>query len=122
MLIQSSSNIAPSVGLASSGAPSSASGNSPPPGNNVAQVSQEQQGASPAQLQNAISSLNNVMQSSNVSLSFSLDSGTDTPVVNVTDTETGKQITQFPSKAMLAIAAAIDASQKRLGVLFNQKA
>ena len=122
MLIQSSSNVAPSVGLASNGVPSAASGNTQPPGNNVAQVSQGQQGASPAQLQSAITSLNNVMQGSNVSLSFSLDSNTDTPVVNVTDTETGKKITQFPSKAMLAIAAAIDASEKRQGLLFNQRA
>lgn len=117
MLIQSSSNVASSTGLASNGAPASVSGNAAP------QASQSQQrDASPAQLQSAINSLNNVMQGSTVSLSFSLDSSTDTPVVNVTDTETGKKITQFPSKAMLAIAAAIDASQKRLGVLFNQKA
>ena len=121
MLIQSSSNVASSAGLASNGAPPAASGNSSPASSNVPQVSQSQN-ASPAQLLGAINSLNNVMQGSNVSLSFSLDSSTDTPVVNVTDTETGKKITQFPSKAMLAIAAAIDASQKRLGVLFNQKA
>ena len=69
-----------------------------------------------------MSSLNDVMQGSNVSLSFSLASGTDTPVVNVTDTTTGKVITQFPSKATLAIAEAIDQSQKRQGLLFNQRA
>ena len=62
MLIQSSSNISSSVGLASSGAPIPVSGNTQPPGNNVAQVSPEQQGASPVQLQSAITSLNNVMQ------------------------------------------------------------
>jgi flagellar protein FlaG len=66
------------------------------------------------------------MQHSNQSLEFSVDPNTKTPVVKMTDTETGKVITQFPSEAVLAIAQSIDQylSQHEApqGLLLKQKA
>ena len=77
---------------------------------------------SPAQLSSAVGSLNQAMQQSNISLAFSVDTTTKTPIVSVTDSATGQVVAQFPSKVTLAIAQAIDQSEKRQGLLFNQKA
>lgn len=74
------------------------------------------------QLSRAVSSLNNVMQQSNISLSFSVASGSSTPVVSVTDSATGQVVAQFPSKATLAIAQAIDQNAQRHGLLLSQTA
>ena len=73
------------------------------------------------QLSRAVNSLNNVMQQSNISLSFSIASGS-TPVVSVTDSATGQVVAQFPSKATLAIAQAIDQNSQRHGLLLSQTA
>lgn len=75
-----------------------------------------------AQLNGAVNSLNQVMLQSNISLAFSVDSSTHTPVVKVTDSANGEVVAQFPSKATLAIAQAIDQFEKRQGMLLNQKA
>ena len=77
---------------------------------------------SPAQLSSAVGSLNQAMQQSNISLAFSVDTTTKTPIVSVTDSSTGQVVAQFPSKVTLAIAQAIDQTEKRQGLLFNQKA
>jgi flagellar protein FlaG len=81
---------------------------------------------SPEQLKSAVASINKAMQQSNRSLEFSVDPYTKTPVVKMTDTETGKVISQFPSEAVLAIAQSIDQylSQHELqhGLLLKQKA
>ena len=76
---------------------------------------------SPAQLSSAVGSLNQAMQASNISLAFSVDTSTKTPIVSVTDSATGQVVAQFPSKVTLAIAQAIDQTEKRQGLLFNQK-
>ncbi len=122
MLIQNSSNavqLAQPVGLASSGAPTVSSGNSNVAAN-VNTVSSAE--PSPAQLTNAVNSLNQMMQQSNISLSFSVDATTKIPVVNVTDSADGAVVAQFPSKATLAIAQSIEQLQQRQGLLFNHKA
>lgn len=81
---------------------------------------------SPEQLKSAVASINRAMQHSNQSLEFSVDPNTKTPVVKMTDTETGKVISQFPSEAVLAIAQSIDQylSQHEApqGLLLKQKA
>lgn len=77
---------------------------------------------SPAQLKNAVDSLNEAMRQSNSSLKFSLDPGTKEAVVQMVDTGTGQLISQYPSKQVLAIAQAIDQFQQRQGLLLNQKA
>ncbi|NNM80925.1 MAG: flagellar protein FlaG [Gallionella sp.] len=122
MLIQNSSNavqLAQPVGLTSNGAPTVSSGNS-----NVAVNANTVSSAEPsaAQLTSAVNSLNQVMQQSNISLSFSVDATTKIPVVNVTDSADGSVVAQFPSKATLAIAQSIEQLQQRQGLLFNHKA
>lgn len=77
---------------------------------------------SPAQLHSAMQEANHALQQSQPSLEFSVDSATHTPVVSLTDTETGQVIQQFPSRAALAIAQSIEQAQQRQGLLLNQKA
>lgn len=121
MLIQTSSNavqLAQTIGLTSNGAPTVFSGNS----NVVANANNVSSAEpSPAQLTSAMNGLNQVMQQSNISLSFSVDTTTKIPVVNVTDSSDGSVVAQFPSKATLAIAQSIEQLQQRQGLLFNQK-
>jgi len=78
------------------------------------------------QLKRAVESINKAMVQSNQSLEFSVDPNTKTPVVKVTDTETGRVISQYPSEQVLAIAQSIDEylSQHQLqqGLLLKQKA
>lgn len=81
---------------------------------------QAKQIATPGQLHDAVGVINLAMQKSHQSLSFSVDSATKTPVVKMTDTETGQIISQFPSEAALAIAHAID--QIHPGLLLKQQA
>ncbi len=75
---------------------------------------------SPGQLQSAVDGINHAMKQSHQNLQFSVDSTTKTPVVRMTDSETGQVISQFPSEAALAIAHAIDQIQP--GLLLKQQA
>lgn len=81
---------------------------------------------SPEQLKNAVESLNKAMQQSNLSLEFSVDPNTKTPVVKMMDSESGKVIRQYPSEEVLAIAQSIDQylseHQSQQGLLLKQKA
>lgn len=81
---------------------------------------------SAAQLQGAVNKLNRAMQQSNQSLEFSVDPNTKTPIVKLTDAETGKVIHQYPSEQVLAIAESIDQflseHQLKQGLLLQQKA
>ena len=119
MLIQDTSvavPVAPPIPAMGYGAPSIAP-NIASPSNNLSPPD-----PSPAQLSSAVGSLNQAMQQSNISLAFSVDTTTKTPIVSVTDSSTGQVVAQFPSKVTLAIAQAIDQTEKRQGLLFNQKA
>jgi len=80
------------------------------------------QHVSPEQLSVAVQGLNQALQQSHKSLQFSVDNNTKTPVVSLTDSETGQVILQFPSKAALSISQSITEFQQRQGLLFNQKA
>lgn len=75
---------------------------------------------SPAQLKNAVETLNKVMQQSNQNLEFSVDADTDKVVVRMVDTSTGQLIRQFPSEETLAISRGIEEFQQ--GMLLKQKA
>jgi flagellar protein FlaG len=79
-----------------------------------------------AQLKSAVDSINRALQQSNQSLEFSVDPTTKTPVVKMTDKETGKVISQYPSEQVLAIAQSIDQflseHQLQQGLLLQQKA
>jgi len=72
------------------------------------------------QLQHAVNIINKVMQLSNNSLEFSVDTDTKMTVVKMVDTQTGELIRQFPSEATLAISRQIDQYQQ--GLLLSHKA
>jgi len=78
------------------------------------------------QLKSAVASINHAMRQSNRSLEFSVDPSTKTPVVKLTDTETGALISQYPSNEVLAITQSIDEflsqHQSKPGLLLKQKA
>jgi flagellar protein FlaG len=134
MLIQSTSNMAQtspsgkisSNGLANDGkpivvsAPSTNSAVQPLelPRITAVQIAEEQ--ASSSQLQNAADNINKVLKQSNKNLEFSVDTGTQKPIVKLIDTDTGDLIRQYPTEEMLAISSAIDQFQQ--GVLLKQKA
>lgn len=102
----------PAIGTSEAGAPvetakvSAANAQSAPP-------------PTPAQLKNAVDSLNKAMRQINSALEFSIDNETKTTVVRVIDSSTGVTIKQFPSEEALAITRAMDKMQ---GMLLRQKA
>lgn len=134
MLIQSTSNMAQaslsgkisSNGLANDGkpivapAPSSNSAVQPLELPRIVAVQIAEQQASSAQLRNAADNINKILKQSNKNLEFSVDTGTQKPVVKLIDTDTGDLIRQYPTEEMLAISSAIDQFQQ--GVLLKQKA
>ena len=73
-----------------------------------------------AQLQSAITKLNEAMMQSNINLEFSIDPSADRTLIKVVDSQTGDVIKQIPSNEMIAIANAIDQFQK--GLLVRQQA
>lgn len=73
----------------------------------------------PAQVKDAVDSLNKAMRQINSDLEFSIDKDTKATVVRVVDSSTGVTIKQFPSEEALAITRAVDRMQ---GMLLRQKA
>lgn len=74
----------------------------------------------PAQLKNAVDSINQVMKQSNSSVEFSIDQSSKRTVIKVVDSQSGELITQFPSKEALAISQMIGQGQR--GALIKQNA
>lgn len=109
----------PSVSHVSADAPKAVANTSKvEPTHGVAQGTQP----SSVELQNAIDVVNRVMQQSNHSLEFSVDSETKKPVVKLVDTQTGQLLSQYPSDAMMAISRSIDQYQQQQGLLLQHKA
>lgn len=79
----------------------------PPAGNTPGQA---------AELQNAVSNLNDYVQSLRREIQFSIDEGSGQTVVKVTDPGTGEMIRQIPSEEVLAIARSLEQPQ---GLLLN---
>lgn len=75
--------------------------------------------SAPAQVKDAVDSLNKAMRQINSNLEFSIDKDTKATVVRVVDSSTGVTIKQFPSEEALAITRAMDKMQ---GMLLRQKA
>lgn len=73
----------------------------------------------PAQLSQALQSINKALQSSSSNLEFTVDDDTDRTVVKVVDQQTGDIIRQMPSVEALEIAKALD---RAAGKLINQQA
>jgi len=77
---------------------------------------------SAADLKNAVDNINkHLKQNDTTTVQFTIDQASKREVVQMVDSGTGDVIGQYPSKAVLAISAAIDQEMKR-GVLLNQKA
>lgn len=74
----------------------------------------------PAQMQNAVDSINKAMKQANAGVEFSIDKDTRKTIIKVVESETGEVIRQFPSEEILAIARAIDNMQQ--GFLVKQQA
>lgn len=75
------------------------------------------------QVQQAIKTVQEMVQSQASNLHFSLDKETGKAVVTVVDSNTNEVIRQIPSKEMIAIAHAIDQMQsKGQGLMLNQQA
>lgn len=87
---------------------------------NTSQHLSPQQLPSAEQVKSAVNVINKVMQQSNHSLEFSVDTETQRTVVKMVDTQTGELIRQFPSEETLAISREIDQFQQ--GLLLKQKA
>jgi len=66
-----------------------------------------------------VDQLNAQMQSRNRNLSFALDQRLDTPVVAVTDKNTGELVRQIPAESVLRVAHSIENLK---GVLYNEMA
>lgn len=71
------------------------------------------------QLQEAVKSVNSMMQSLSQNLEFSVDPDSNRTIVRVIDQQTNQVLRQMPSKEMLEIAKALDQLQ---GLLINQRA
>ena len=78
---------------------------------------------SAAQVQQAMKTVQDMVQAQASNLQFSLDQETGKTIVTVVDSNTNQVIRQIPSKEMLAIAHAIDQMQsKGQGLMLSQKA
>ncbi len=124
MLIQNVSSAASAPGFTgdSGPVPVAASGIQSAPAALAQAAKATQQPIQPtdAQLKNAVSNINSAMKESNINIEFSIDQGTKETVIKVLDSQTGQLVTQFPSKAMLAISQMIE--QEQPGALIEQKA
>ncbi len=73
----------------------------------------------PAQLTQALQSINKALQTSSSNLEFTVDDDTERTIVKVVDQQTGEIIRQMPSLEALEIAKALD---RAAGKLIHQEA
>jgi len=81
-------------------------------------VAPQQAQPTDAQLKDAVDNLNHTMMQNNSDVQFSIDQSTKQTVIKVMDSQTGQVITQFPSRAALAVSQMIGQSQH--GALVKQ--
>lgn len=76
-------------------------------------------------IKEAVAGLSDFAKASNRQLNFSVDEGSERPVVKVTDTESGKVIRQIPSEEVLKLSERLRDLQSDLGttvgILFNKQ-
>ncbi len=85
----------------------------------VLQQTKETQAVSAEKLEAAIDRLNEMMESSQRSLSFSVDKASEKVVVEVRDLTTDKVIRQIPNEEALEFAESLD---RMIGFLFDKQA
>ena len=124
MLIQNIGGTAPVQGFATNGVPVpvAAPSTQSAPVETPQVVSKSAQHAQPteAQLKSAVDSINNTMKQNNSNVEFSIEKGSDQSIVKVVDTQTGQVISQFPSKAAIAVSQMV--AQSLPGALVRQEA
>ena len=127
MLIQNTSSAASAPRLTSDSAPvpvaaPKTGAAAAEPQQAIAKAVAEQQAATPtpAQVQNAVDSLNKAMRQINANVEFSIDQDTRQTVIKVVESKTGDVIRQFPSEEILSVAREIYRVQQ--GLLLKQKA
>lgn len=85
----------------------------------------ESLGNSSVDVQSAVAEISEFVQAQNRQLSFSVDEGSQRPVVKVTDADSGEVIRQIPSEEVLALSERIKELQTdvgaAVGVLFNKE-
>ena len=69
--------------------------------------------------QNVVDELNQQMKSTNRNLQFEMDRTINTPIVAVTDKNTGELVRQIPAEAILRVAHSIENLK---GVLYSDQA
>jgi flagellar protein FlaG len=88
---------------------------------------QPPQAANTAEVRQAVSRINEVVQSKQRDLSFNMDEGSGKYVIRIVDTESGELIRQIPTEEVLAIATqlrefqedAVSESEIGQGLLFS---
>ena len=88
---------------------------------------QPQQAANTAEVRQAVSRINEIVQSKQRDLSFNMDEGSGKYVIRIVDTESGELIRQIPTEEVLAIATqlrefqedAVSESEIGQGLLFS---
>lgn len=88
---------------------------------------QPPQAANTAEVRQAVSTINEIVQSVQRDLSFNMDEGSGKYVIRVVDTESGELIRQIPTEEVLAIASqlrefqedAVSESEIGQGLLFS---
>jgi len=88
---------------------------------------QPQQAANTAEVRQAVSRINEIVQSKQRDLSFNMDEGSGKYVIRIVDTESGELIRQIPTEEVLAIATqlrefqedAVSQSEIGQGLLFS---
>ncbi|MDH3634237.1 MAG: flagellar protein FlaG [Gammaproteobacteria bacterium] len=88
---------------------------------------QPPQAANTAEVRQAVSEINEIVQSVQRDLSFNMDEGSGKYVIRVVDTESGELIRQIPTEEVLAIASqlrefqedAVSQSEIGQGLLFS---
>ncbi len=90
----------------------------PPKNERLQQQAKESQEVSTQKLDAAIDRLNQMMESSQRSLSYSVDKTSDKVVVQVKDYTTDQVVRQIPTEEALKFAESLD---RMLGMLFDEK-
>jgi uncharacterized FlaG/YvyC family protein len=96
----------------------------PVPASPVPQPTAITQNPSAAQIANAVKQMNDSFsqKSQNVYATIGIDKATGVEVVKIVDRDTNQTVVQYPSKAALAVAAAIQHPQGSGGQLINTNA
>ena len=107
------------VGSDAAGRPSSASGPPAPASKTELAAAEVVPAVDKAALEDAVKIANDLLATSKRGLEFSIDDGTDVPVISVVDKDTDKLVRQIPSEVILNLIERLDELK---GMLFDDEA